>query len=128
MRREAEANADSDKKAKEEIEKLNQADSMVFQTEKQLKEYGDKIPAEKKAPIESALTELKEAHASKDIARIDAAMAAMNTAWSAASEEMYKATNEQKGNDENANNTANNTNADKKNDSEVTDVDFEEVK
>lgn len=129
MKREAEANADADRKAKEEIEKLNQADSMVFQTEKQLKEYGDKIPAEKKAPIESALNDLKAAHAAKDIAKIDAAMAAMNTAWSAASQDMYNATNNQQQGTDSGENTQNNANNnDKKNDSEVTDVDFEEVK
>jgi len=101
MKREAEANADSDKKAKEEVDKLNEADAMIFQTEKQLKEFGDKIPAEKKAPIENALTELKAAHASKDIAKIDAALASINTLWSAASEDMYKA--QQQGGAENAN-------------------------
>ncbi|MFL5754588.1 MAG: molecular chaperone DnaK [Bacteroidia bacterium] len=129
MRREAEANADNDRKAKEEIEKLNQADSMIFQTEKQLKEYGDKIPAEKKAPIESALNDLKSAHASKDLHKIDSAMAAMNTAWSAASQDMYNATNEQKqGADTHTDGQDKNDKNDKKNDSEVTDVDFEEVK
>src|SRR5688572_29967230 len=95
MKREAEANAESDKKAKEEVEKLNEADAMVFQTEKQLKEYGDKIPAEKKSAIESALTELKSAHASKDVAKISTALTGLNTAWSAASEDMYKATQQQ---------------------------------
>src|SRR6187455_648653 len=87
MKNEAKANEASDK-----VEKINQADSLVFQTEKQLKEYGDKIPADKKAPIESALTKLKEAHKSQDIAQIDVAVAEMNTAWTAASEEIYKAT------------------------------------
>jgi molecular chaperone DnaK len=125
MKREAELNADADKKAKEEVEKVNAADSMIFQTEKQLKEYGDKIPAEKKSPIESALTDLKTAHGSRDIAGIDAAMEKINTAWQAASQDMYNA---QQG-DANAQggaNQSNNTNA--SNDSEVTDVDFEEVK
>ncbi|MEJ7671837.1 MAG: Hsp70 family protein [Chitinophagaceae bacterium] len=92
MKNEAKANEATDKEAKERIEKINQADSLIFQTEKQLKEYGDKIPAEKKAPIESALTKLKEAHKIQDIAAIDIAIAEMNTAWTAASEEMYKAT------------------------------------
>jgi molecular chaperone DnaK len=136
MKREAEANADSDKKAKEEVEKLNEADSMIFQTEKQLKEYGDKIPAEKKVPIESALTELKAAHASKDLAKIEAAMASMNTAWGAASEDMYKAQQAgQPGADANAGQTSNNgqqntgnTNSQSANTENVTDVDFEEVK
>ncbi len=129
MKREAEVNAEADKKAKEEIEKLNEADSMIFQTEKQLKEFGDKIPAEKKAPIEAALTDLKAAHASKDLEKIAAALSTMNTAWSAASEDMYKAqqggaqggpeggpqpnAGEQKGGGSSEN---------------VTDVDFEEVK
>ncbi len=92
MKNEAKANEATDKEAKEKIEKINQADSLIFQTEKQLKEYGDKIPAEKKEPIESALTKLKEAHKSQDISAIDTAVAEMNTAWTAASEEMYKAT------------------------------------
>jgi molecular chaperone DnaK len=91
MKAEAKANESSDREAKEKVEKINQADSLVFQTEKQLKEFGDKIPADKKAPIESALTKLKEAHKSQDIAAIDAAVAEMNTAWTAASEEIYKA-------------------------------------
>ena len=126
MKREAELNADSDKKAKEEVDKLNEADAMIFQTEKQLKEFGDKIPAEKKAPIESALTELKAAHASKDIAKIDAALASINTLWSAASEDMYKA---QQGGAENANANPNNDGkTGQPNGENVTDVDFEEVK
>ena len=125
MKNEAEANAESDRKAKEEVDKVNGADAMVFQTEKQLKEYGDKIPADKKAPIESALAELKEAHKNKNIPAIDSAMAKINTAWQAASEEMYKATqNTQQSNTAEPNaeqpNTASNQ--------EVTDVDFEEVK
>src|SRR5246127_165071 len=92
MKNEAKANEATDKAAREKVDKVNQADSMIFQTEKQLKEYGDKIPADKKAPIESALNKLKEAHKSQDIATIDAAVAEMNNAWTAASEEMYKAT------------------------------------
>lgn len=91
MKNEARANEASDKEAKERIEKINQADSLIFQTEKQLKEFGDKIPADKKAPIETALNKLKEAHKSQDIAALDAATAEMNTAWTAASEEIYKA-------------------------------------
>lgn len=92
MKAEAKANEATDKAAREKIEKVNQADSMIFQTEKQLKEYGDKIPADKKAPIESALNKLREAHKQQDIAAIDAAMTEMNNAWTAASEEIYKAT------------------------------------
>jgi molecular chaperone DnaK len=92
MKAEAKANESTDKEARERVDKINQADSLIFQTEKQLKEYGDKIPADKKAPIEGALNKLKEAHKTQDLAQIDAAMAEMNTAWTAASEEMYKAT------------------------------------
>lgn len=92
MKAEAKANESTDKEAREKIDKINQADSLIFQTEKQLKEFGEKIPADKKAPIESALNKLKEAHKQQDIAAIDAASAEMNTAWTAASEEIYKAT------------------------------------
>ena len=91
MKAEAKANEATDKAAREKVEKLNQADSLIFQTEKQLKEFGDKIPADKKAPIETALNKLKEAHKNQDDATIDAALAEMNTAWTAASEEIYKA-------------------------------------
>jgi molecular chaperone DnaK len=97
MKAEAKANEESDKKEKERVEKLNQADSLIFQTEKQLKEFGDKLPADKKAPIESALNTLKEAHKTQDLAQIDAAVANLNNAWTAASEEMYKATQGQPG-------------------------------
>ncbi|MBC7849774.1 MAG: molecular chaperone DnaK [Chitinophagaceae bacterium] len=97
MKADARANESEDKIAKERVEKINQADSLVFQTEKQLKEYGEKIPAEKKAAIESALTNLKEAHKGQDLASIDTAMTELNTAWTAASEEMYKATQDQAG-------------------------------
>jgi molecular chaperone DnaK len=91
MKAEAKANEATDKEAREKVEKLNQADSLIFQTEKQFKEFGDKISADKKEPIEAALTKLKEAHKNQDIPAIDAAMAEMNTAWTAASEEIYKA-------------------------------------
>ncbi|WP_026769839.1 molecular chaperone DnaK [Asinibacterium sp. OR53] len=91
MKAEAKANEASDKSAREKVEKLNQADSLIFQTEKQFKEFGDKIPADKKAPIEAALTKLKEAHKSQDVEAVDAAMTEMNNAWTAASEEIYKA-------------------------------------
>jgi molecular chaperone DnaK len=94
MKNEAKANEATDKLEKEKVEKINQADSLIFQTEKQLKEYGDKIPADKKAPIEAALEKLKTAHKTADLTQIDAAMAEMNTAWTAASEDMYKATQE----------------------------------
>jgi molecular chaperone DnaK len=130
MKREAEMNADADKKAREEVEKLNEADAMVFQTEKQLKEFGDKIPSEKKSSIESALVELKAAHASKDLVKIEAALKTINDAWSAASEDMYKA-QQASGQDTNAN--ANQGGGDAgsakgANTENVTDVDFEEVK
>jgi molecular chaperone DnaK len=130
MKREAEANADADKKAKEEIEKLNQADAMIFQTEKQLKEYGDKIPADKKAPIESALADLKAAHGEKDAAKIETALAAINAAWNAASQDMYNAMNDKKdGADTNqTNNTDANTNNNQNGGDNVQDVNYEEVK
>ena len=125
MKAEAEANAETDKKVKEETEKVNQADTMIFQTEKQLKEYSDKLPADKKEAIEKALNDLREAHKNRDIAAIDTTLATLNTAWQAASEDMYKAT-------QNAGPGAEGQPADggsqAKNDSEVTDVDFEEVK
>ena len=90
MKNEAQANAEADKKERERIDKLNQADSVIFQTEKQLKEYGDKLPADKKSEIESALAKLKSAHEAKDIAGIDNAMNEMNAIWQKASEEMYR--------------------------------------
>jgi molecular chaperone DnaK len=126
MKREAEENAEKDKKIKEETEKINAADSMIFQTEKQLKEFGDKIPADKKAPIEKALEELKAAHKEKDLPGIDAAMASINTAWQAASAEMYNATQQQDGSP--AGEPQAEESQSGKNDGEVTDVDFEEVK
>ncbi len=131
MKAEAEANADADKKERERIDKLNQADGMIFQTEKQLKELGDKIPADKKAPIEKALEELKAAHTAQDLDAIDKAIEAMNTAFHAASQDMYNAANAQQGAqnagaDFNAQQQAGNSNA--KNDDNVQDADFEEVK
>lgn len=131
MKNEAEANADADKKAKEEIDKLNQADSLAFQTEKQLKEYGDKIPAEKKEPIEAGLKDLKMAHANKDIAGIDAAMEKLNEAWAAASQEMYDA-QQAAGGAEGATGADPNASAGGADDNgkteDVEDVDYEEVK
>jgi len=91
MKAEAKANEASDKIEKDRVEKLNEADSLIFQTEKQLKEFGEKIPADKKAPIESALETLKVAHQAQDITQVNAALEAMNAAWTAASEEIYKA-------------------------------------
>ena len=131
MKTEAEANADADKKAKERIDKLNQADSLIFQTEKQLKDFGDKLPADKKGPIEAALKKLKEAHAQQDIAAIDAATAELNNVFQAASQEMYNAQQQaggQAGPQADANAGANAGGQANGNDGEVTDVDFEEVK
>ena len=123
MKREAEANAEADKKAKEEVEKMNTADSLIFQTEKQIKDYGDKIPADKKAAIESGLEGLKKAHAEKDIPAMDAAMETLNAAWQAASQDIYNA--------EQASQNNPNTNAGAADNNEagnVQDVEFEEVK
>jgi molecular chaperone DnaK len=123
MKKEAEANAESDKKAKEEVEKINMADSLVFQTEKQLKEYGEKIPAEKKTAIETALEDLRKAHGEKNIAAIDTSMEALNAAWQAASQDLYNATQNAEANgstDANAGAEAG--------EPKVQDVDFEEVK
>ena len=126
MKQEAEANADEDLKAKEKVDKLNSADAMIFQTEKQLKEYGDKLPEDKKAEIEGALAELKEAHKNQDIDAIDAALEKMNAMWQAASSEMYQNTgqpgDEQAGPDQAAGEPGTGGP-----DDEVTDVDFEEV-
>ena len=120
MKQEAEANADADNKAKETADKINGADGMIFQTEKQLKEFGEKLSDDKKTPIEEALVELKAAHESKDLAAIDTAMEKINTAWTAASEEMYKASQEEGA-------AAEGNQADETTD-DVTDVEFEEVK
>ncbi|MDR2084812.1 MAG: molecular chaperone DnaK [Bacteroidales bacterium] len=127
MKAEAEANAEADKKQKEEVDKINSADSMIFQTEKQLKEFGDKLPADKKAPIESALEELKEAHKNKNLSAIDAAMEKINNAWHAASEDMYKASQNQQ-QDAGANDAGQAYSSGDNNTDDVQDVDFEEVK
>jgi len=127
MKADAEAHAESDKKAKEEVEKINSADSMIFQTEKQLKEYGDKLPADKKSTIEGALTELKTAHGARDIAGIDKALEKINAAWQAASQDIYNAT-QGAGAAGGATGDNNAGGAKGSNDGEVTDVDFEEVK
>ena len=125
MKKDAEANADADKKVKEEVDKLNSADQMIFQTEKQLKEFGDKLSDDKKKPIESSLEDLKKAHESKDLDKIDEALNTINEAWKNASEEMYKAQA-----DGAAQPGAEDPSADSKKDSkdDVQDVDFEEVK
>ena len=128
MREEAKANAEADSKAKEKVDKINAADSMIFTTEKQLKEFGDKIPADKKSAIESALSKLKEAHKSQDLDAIEKSLADLNAVWQTASEEMYKtaqnagpqASQPGEGQPEGGKN--------KNGSDEVTDVDFEEVK
>jgi molecular chaperone DnaK len=128
MREEAKANAEADTKAKEKVDKINTADSMIFTTEKQLKEFGDKLPADKKPAIETALGKLKEAHKALDIDAIDKALAELNSVWQVASEEMYKTA-------QNSGQTASQPDAEqpsgnntKPGNEEVTDVDFEEVK
>jgi len=128
MREEAKANAEADNKAKEKVDKINTADSMIFTTEKQLKEFGDKLPADKKPAIESALAKLKEAHKLQDMDAIDKALAELNSVWQVASEEMYKTaqnteqTTSQPGAEQPSGNST------KSGNEEVTDVDFEEVK
>ncbi|WP_291065867.1 MULTISPECIES: molecular chaperone DnaK [unclassified Empedobacter] len=125
MKKEAQENAAKDEEAKNKIEKVNAADALIFQTEKQLTEYGDKIPADKKQPIEEALAEVKSAHAAQDVAAIDASMEKLNTAWNAASQEIYAAMNEGQESGAQAQPGADQGQA--KNDG-VEDVDFEEVK
>ncbi len=127
MKNEAKANEASDKIEREKVDKINQADSLIFQTEKQLKEYGEKIPAEKKAPIEAALEKLKAAHKAQDVAQIDTASAEMNAAWATASEDMYKDTQagtEQPGAEQAQNGQPQGAEAGEN----VTDAEFEEVK
>ena len=140
MKNEAQANAEADKKERERIDKLNQADSVIFQTEKQLKEYGDKLPADKKSEIESALAKLKSAHEAKDIAGIDNAMNEMNAIWQKASEEMYRNAGGAQGGPQGGfdpnnmgggfqgGNPGQNNGNNGGNDDNVTDADFEEVK
>ena len=129
MKAEAKANEATDKAEREKIDKLNAADSLIFQTEKQLKEYGDKIPADKKSAIEAGAEKLKTAHKAQDIAGIDAAMAELNTAWTAASQDMYNATQQQAGGEQAAGPEQPGSNAGgSKADDNVTDVPYEEVK
>ena len=127
MKAEAAANADTDKQAKERAEKLNMADSLIFQTEKQMKEIGDKIPADKKAAIESALTELKEAHKLQDLPRVDKASEALNTAWQAASQDIYSAQQNAGANGEPTADQGNPGGTNQSSADDVTDVEFEEV-
>lgn len=127
MRADAEANAESDKKAKEKVDKLNEADAMIFQTEKQLKEFGDKLSDDKKKPIEDALEELKKAYETKDADIIQPALDKINEAWKTASEEMYKAQGDaQQG--ASADDTSSTSSSNGEENSDVEDVDFEEVK
>lgn len=131
MKNEAKANEDEDKKVRERVEKLNTADGLIFNTEKQLKEFGDKVPADKKNTIEEALNDLKEAHKNQDVDKLDRAMEALNTAWTAASEEIYKA-GQQAGGAEGAEqaqtaDASAESNQDNGGD-DVADADFEEVK
>lgn len=134
MKEEAAANAEADRKEKERIDKLNQADSTIFQTEKQLKELGEKIPAEKKAPIEAALNKLKEAHKAQNLAGIDAATNELNAAFQAASQEMYNASNAQAGAQQagsqgfDGQQPGGSQSGNQSQEGDVTDVDFEEVK
>jgi len=120
MKKEAELHAEEDRKAKERADKLNQADALIFQTEKQLKEYGDKLPADKKSNIETALQELKSAYETKDIEKIDAALNKLNEAWNAAATDMYNATN--------SNSTASDQASNSNNAGGPSDVEYEEVK
>ena len=124
MKKDAEANAEADAKVKETVDKLNSADAMIFQTEKQLKDFGDKLSDDKKKPIEEALEELKKSYESKDLEKIDPALEKINEAWKAASEEMYKAQQNQQGGqaEQSADNNSNESS------DNVEDVDFEEVK
>ncbi|MCB0507022.1 MAG: molecular chaperone DnaK [Bacteroidetes bacterium] len=126
MKAEAKANEAADKEAREKVDKLNEADNLIFQSEKQLKEFGDKLPADKKGAIESAIATLKDAHKAQDIAAIDAALATLNNAWQAASQDMYNASQQGGAQQESGNAENNNTNnsADDVQDAEV----VEEVK
>jgi molecular chaperone DnaK len=126
MKAEAEANAEQDQEAREKVDKLNTADTLIFQTEKQLKEFGDKIPADKKGPIEEALKNLKEAHQAQDLDKIESAMETMNTAWQAASQDIYQAQQDAQGGAEGgATEDQGDDNSNQGDD--VTDVEFEEV-
>jgi len=127
MKAEAAANSETDKLAREKVEKLNEADNLIFQTEKQIKEFGDKLPADKKPALESALNELKEAHKSQDVPSIDAAITSLNAIWQAATQEMYQggqAGDPNAGQDPNTGGQSGNTN---NNNGDVTDVEYEEV-
>jgi molecular chaperone DnaK len=127
MKAEAAANSETDKLAREKVEKLNEADNLIFQTEKQIKEFGDKLPADKKPELESALNTLKDAHKSQDVPSIDAAMTSLNAIWQAATQEMYQggqAGDPNAGQDPNAGGQSGKTS---NNNGDVTDVEYEEV-
>ncbi len=128
MKAEAEANAEADKKAKERIDKLNQADNMIFQTEKNLKEYGDKLPGDKKAKVEEALVKLKSAHEAQNIVAIDDAMESLNKAFQDCSQDMYNAQQQAQGNPGAGANYGGGSSNNGGNNDNITDVDFEEVK
>ena len=125
MKQEAEANADSDKKLKDDADTINSADAMIFQTESQLKEHGDKLPDQKKKAIEDAIKSLKKAHESKDVDKIKSELEKVNEAWKNASEELYKAQAE---NQTQANPSDQKKSSKKDDNDDVQDVDFEEVK
>jgi len=126
MKQEAKAHEEEDRRQREKVEKLNQADNMIFNTEKQLREYGDKIPADKRSAIEDALKRLKDAHKAEDLSAVDSALDALNRAWAAASEELYRASAQQTANATNgAEQTQSSTQS---SDGNVTDAEYEEVK
>ncbi|MGC4021230.1 MAG: molecular chaperone DnaK [Cyclobacteriaceae bacterium] len=127
MKQEAQANADADKREKEKVEKVNQADSLIFQTEKQMKEFGDKLSDGNKTAINGALEKLKAAHASKDLTAIDGAMNALNAAWQTASQEMYAASGQAAGAQPNAGDATNNS-GNNQGGGDAQDVEYEEVK
>ena len=127
MKKEAESNAESDKKMKEEVDKINTADTLIFTTEKQLKEHGEKLPNDKKKAIEDDLAALKKAYADKNLEMIDASVEKLNKSWQNASEEMYKATQGQQ-NPQNQDTASENKSTKSDSGDDVTDVDFEEVK
>ncbi len=129
MKAEAEVNAETDRIARDQAEKVNNADALIFQTEKQLKEYGDKIPADKKSAIESALSQLKSAHEARDAGRIDPALEALNAAWQAASQDIYQAQQASGQQDGTSSENTSSSSAEngKRNTDDVTDVEFEEM-
>ena len=127
MKAEAEANAETDRIAREQAEKMNNADALIFQTEKQLKDYGDKIPADKKSTIESALAQLKSAHEAKDVSRIDPALESLNAAWQAASQDIYQAQQDSGQDGASTDGASSSTSNGKTNTDDVTDVEFEEM-